>query len=144
MLPNGIPNVIEDTWDRFFRQVNVLSAKVTWLKSTPLGDPEVYRAVFNLELAVETYIAEAQDINDAQFDSGAEESGRDNLDLLDDESDQDIASPAVPTPAPAPTPTPAQRGLTARQRRRQQTDPDITPVEGSLSAVQVPREHSTR
>ena len=76
--------------------------KLNWLQKKPLGDVDVYRAVFCRELAVRTYIAEAQDVNDAQFDARAEDS---DDDLPDDESDDDIAAPAP-------------RRLTARQQRR--------------------------
>ena len=126
-LPDGRPDVSDDTWERFLRQNNTPSRKLNWLMTTPLGDVDVYRSVFSRELAVGTYIAEAQDINDAQFGSD-EDSGPEN----NSDEDDDVVVPAP------------RRRLTARQVQRQQTDPDITPLQGSPSAVVIPQEHSTR
>ena len=39
---NGLPDVSVATWERFLRQNSLPIRKFTWLKSTPLGDPEVY------------------------------------------------------------------------------------------------------
>ena len=58
-LPDGRPDISDDTWERFLRQNNTPSRKLNWLMTTPLGDVDVYRSVFSQELAVGTYVAEA-------------------------------------------------------------------------------------
>ncbi|KAK4232793.1 hypothetical protein C8A03DRAFT_19989, partial [Achaetomium macrosporum] len=124
----GLPQVSDATWKQFVKRNNTTSRRVIWLRTVPLGDVDIYRSVFFRERASGTYIAEAGDAESNDMggagDAG-DDSGRDNPDLLDDESDDDDVTVITPVP---------QKRLTAAQKRRLENDPDHTPTDRESSA----------
>ena len=146
----NLPVFTKATFDQFLARYQTPSRSLTWLEDTPLGDVDVYEGVFFREKPAGNYIREAGGASDASASASAfaalsdldEDSGRDNQVLLDVDSessddadyDDDDDDDDIVTRPPAPW------KLTARQRRRQATDPDQTPARESSSAVDIPRE----
>ncbi|EAQ91722.1 predicted protein [Chaetomium globosum CBS 148.51] len=139
----NLPCVSESTWEQFVLRNNTLSKSVTWLRTIPLGDVDVYRSVFWRERASGNHIAEADDAADTQATDVVEEeleedSNRDVPVMLDTESDEDDDNVA------AVTPIQKKRKLTSAQQHRIRTDPNLTPTRGSTpSTVDVPVRHSS-
>lgn len=121
---------------------NTLSRSVTWLRTNPLGDVDVYRSVFWRERASGNHIAEADDATDTQATDIVEEELEEDYNrvgpvLLDTESDEDNDNVAIVTPIQK------KRKLTSAQHRIR-TDPNLTPTWGSTpSTVDVLVRHSS-
>ncbi|KAK3937128.1 hypothetical protein QBC46DRAFT_452224 [Diplogelasinospora grovesii] len=105
---------------------------------TPLGDRDVYEAVFWREKATGVYIVKVGEERERQegelfVENGNDDSddlGRDNINLLDSESDSDTKE-LVPTSTESTEPTKPSTPilnsqLTATQKHRINIDPDRT------------------
>lgn len=132
----GLPEAPESTWEAFLSKNNTKHRDLGWLRRVPLGDREVYEAVFWRERATGFDImepSESQAVVDPEI-LDVDDSGQDNGDVLDNDDDE-FGSTTTPSIASS---TPIRR-LTSAQRHRLETDPDQTPPRNNEPPITIPK-----